>query len=110
MNSDTTISTTASVRRRVRLWRFDSAEDPNNTRRPWYRKLLDLWITFGERLGSVMSILLLTTVYLVLLGPMKLALFLMRHDPLRSARTKDQSFWISRSSEPPTVENARRQF
>lgn len=66
------------------------------------------WKPLAQRIGDFQARVILTVLYILLLGPFALFLRLLK-DPLRIKRTPG-SLWIPKSSEPASLETARRQF
>lgn len=68
------------------------------------------WMKFAHALAVVNTTVLLTIVYVFLIGPMSLAVWLLRKDFLRHRTKEDSSFWISREQVSHTLEQSRHQF
>ena len=69
---------------------------------------MEALIQFTERFGSMLSRLLLTALYYLVLGPAALVYRLVA-DPLRLARPKNGSNWIPWTGTNETLQRARRQ-
>lgn len=69
---------------------------------------MEALLQFTERFGSMLSRLLLTVLYYLVLGPVALVHRAVA-DPLRLARPKDGSNWISWSGTNDSIQRARRQ-
>ena len=69
---------------------------------------MEALIQFTERFGSMLSRLLLTVLYYLVLGPAALV-YRAIADPLRLKRTKNGSNWIPWTGTNETLRRARRQ-
>lgn len=56
------------------------------------RKILGYWIRFGNFLGDIMAVVVLTIVYWLVVGPLAVLSWLFRADFL-ALRQKGDSFW-----------------
>ncbi len=72
------------------------------------RRLLDGWMTIAGRFGSVQTLMILVLTYVLLIGPVGLALAIGRNDPLakRSLRAVG-SAWRDADSAKPSLERAK---
>ena len=68
------------------------------------------WMKFAHLLGIVNTTVLLTIVYVLLIGPMSLAIWLFRKDLLRHRIKAKSSFWITKETASNTIEQSRHQF
>lgn len=68
------------------------------------------WKHFALRLASIQNKVILSLVYILLLGPIWLLSRLFRKDLLNSNQPKANSFWIEREREKTEMERYYRQF
>ena len=62
------------------------------------RKIKKIWIQLGEFLGNIVGTVLLTIIYIVIIGPLKILSFVARKDFLRQ-KQKGDSYWIPAAKE-----------
>jgi len=74
------------------------------------RTLYKWWIAFGRALGIVNATILLTVVYIIVIGPMFLIGKLLRKDPMGHKLPEEGSLWRVKEIETHTVDHARHQF
>lgn len=67
------------------------------------------WMAFARALGFVNTMILLTVVYLVVVGPMSIIMRVLGKDPL-THRKSPESFWKPKDPVSNTINQARRQF
>lgn len=72
-------------------------------------KLWARWKPFAQRIGDFQARVILTVLYMIILAPYALFIRFIK-DPLKMRQSAGRSLWISTSSEPATLEKARRQF
>ena len=72
------------------------------------RQLLNGWMTIAGRFGSVQTLMILVMTYVLLIGPVGLALAIGRSDPLakRGLRTIE-SAWLDADTAKPDLERAK---
>jgi hypothetical protein len=69
------------------------------------------WLLFARILARVNTIILLTLIYVVIIGPMALILRILRKDPLQKKKNSlITSYWHERASSEPTIERHKFQF
>ena len=69
------------------------------------------WTAFFEGIGKVWTAVLLAIVYVLSVGPIGLAMRLLRHDPLDRRLAPEPSFWRAHEPNPLGPEQgARHQF
>ena len=69
------------------------------------------WMKFAHVLAVVNTTILLTVVYVVLIGPIALIMKLLRNDPLEQSPSQDdQSFWKRKDTVNHTLSDSKRQF
>ncbi|HUI30243.1 MAG TPA: SxtJ family membrane protein [Candidatus Acidoferrales bacterium] len=67
------------------------------------------WMVFARVLGVVNATILLTVVYIAVIGPMSIISKIFGKD-LLTHRKPVESFWRTKESTPHTLEKARHQF
>lgn len=72
------------------------------------RPVYVIWMTVATAIGMVMSTLLLTVLFFVLLPAF--SLIVRMGDPLRRRLAKDGTYWASTKPHEPTLERMRRPF
>lgn len=75
--------------------------------RALFRRISRLWMAFAHALGWVNSRILLTVLYVVILGPFALV---RRVGSLFARRNSPASYWLPKRSEEPTIASLRRIF
>jgi len=74
-------------------------------------RVKDGWLLFARTLGRVNTIILLTLVYVVIIGPMALLVKILRKDLLQKKKNATlTSYWRERASNEPTIERHKYQF
>lgn len=74
------------------------------------KKLYKLWMSFAKRLAIVNTTILLSIVYVFLIGFGALIIKLIRKDLLKHRFGKTNSYWQSKTPVEHTIEQARHQF
>ncbi len=75
------------------------------------KPVLIVWLKFAILLNWVMTHLLLTIVYLVIIAPMGMIMRLFSEDPLKRARLpQEQSYWETPEEQPKEFARYRDQF
>jgi hypothetical protein len=70
-----------------------------------------MWLLFAKMLGKVNTILLLSLVYLIVIGLMSLLVRLFRKDLLQKKMDFDQaSYWQTRKTSDQTLDRYKFQF
>jgi hypothetical protein len=79
-----------------------------------FRRLLhavrSLLIAVGNVLAVVNTFLILTLVYVVIIGPIKIVFLLLRHDPLSRTMRRNGTAWRKKERLMDDDEALRRQF
>jgi hypothetical protein len=71
----------------------------------------DGWLLFARTLGRVNTIILLTLIYVMIIGPMALLVKILRKDLLEKKKdSMKTSYWRDRASNEPTIERHKFQF
>ena len=87
------------------------AGTPARTASPWWRRLLEGWQGIAARFGFAQTQVLLTAIYLIVLGPLGAALRLGRSDPLeKRPLPPDRSGWHEVERETQDVARLRHPF
>lgn len=77
----------------------------------FFRTIKRMWLLFAQMLGKVNTILLLSLVYLVVIGFMSLIVRLFRKDLLQKKMDYDQaSYWQTRKTSERTLDRSKFQF
>lgn len=75
------------------------------------KKLYHAWLRFAQILGRINTAILLTIVYIVVVGPFALTIKILRKDLLqKKLKTSLPSYWQERSSTESTLEHYHHQF
>ncbi len=75
------------------------------------RRLLNGWMTIAGRFGSVQTLMILVMMYVLLIGPVGLALAIGRSDPLAKRGVKAvESAWLDADTAKPDLERAKLHF
>ncbi len=74
------------------------------------KTLYQWWMKFAHALAVVNTTVLLTVVYVLLIGPMSLAIWLFRKDLLRHRIKAEPSFWITKEPASHEIEQSLHQF
>jgi hypothetical protein len=100
------------LERLLHRWRFEPEPDAAGSAEgiPLRRRLYDKWIAFARVLGRINTVVLLTLVYLVVLGPVALVSRILRKDFLDRGLDARPSYWEDREEEEHTLERRSRQF
>jgi hypothetical protein len=72
------------------------------------RRLVNGWMAIAGRFGSVQTLMILTMTYVLLIGPVSLALAISRSDPLAKRGLKAvESAWLDADTAKPDLERAK---
>jgi hypothetical protein len=72
------------------------------------RRLLNGWMVIAGRFGSIQTLMILVFTYVLLIGPVGVALALGRSDPLAKRGLKSvQSAWLEADTAKPDLERAK---
>ena len=74
------------------------------------RRLYDWWMKFARLLGKVNTVVLLTLVYVVVVGPVALVFRVLGKDLLDRRTEKGESYWYERETDDQTMNRSKRQF
>ncbi len=72
------------------------------------RRLVNGWMVIAGRFGSVQTLMILAMTYVLLIGPVGLALAIGRSDPLAKRGLKAvESAWLDADTAKPDLERAK---
>jgi len=72
------------------------------------RRLLNGWMVIAGRFGSVQTLMILVFTYVILIGPVGLALAVGRNDPLAKRGLREAgSAWLDADTAKPDLERAK---
>ncbi|HCA82046.1 MAG TPA: hypothetical protein DEP53_20135 [Bacteroidetes bacterium] len=74
------------------------------------RRLYLRWMAFARVLGRINTVVLLTIVYVVIIGPVAIVFRILGKDLLDRSSEERPSYWYDRDNEEHTVERRSRQF
>lgn len=75
------------------------------------KKLFQKWKSFALKVSKVQTIIVLSLIYFLVIGPSSLILFLLGKDFLRLRSKSESSFWVEREkSAEKDLKRALRQF
>lgn len=75
------------------------------------KPVLVVWLGFAERLNQLVTYVLLTLVFFVLIVPTRLVFGVLGHDPLKRHWDPDAStYWEDAEEQPSDLERYRNQF
>lgn len=74
------------------------------------RRLYRRWMAFARVLGKINAAVLLTIVYIVVIGPVALIFRIIGKDLLDRTSENRPSYWYDREDEEHSVERRSRQF
>ena len=75
-----------------------------------FKHIYQGWKQFARRLASIQNMIILSLVYILLLGPVRLLVRLFKKDLLASKTLKANSFWIEREEKKYELERFYQQF
>ena len=82
----------------------------NSVDRSFWRRLLDGWSAIAGRFGAVQTLVILSLLYVLMIGPVGLAVAAARRDYLgRSDLRRQGSAWLEAESAKPDLERAKLQ-
>jgi hypothetical protein len=81
----------------------------NALKRLW-KTLFSWWMAFARMLGHANTILLLTVMYVLVIGPSWAVMRVFRKDPLRRKLSAGGSSWIEKAPLAHTLDETRHQF
>ena len=64
-----------------------------------------IWIRFGELLGKIISPIVLSIIFFLLITPIGILMKVLRKDLLNLKFTKDKTYWIKRSKDLGSMNN-----
>jgi hypothetical protein len=93
-------------------WKFaptNNLQPPEGKKTLW-RRLYGYWMGFAKVLGKINTIVLLTLVYVVIIGPVALVLKVFGRDLLDRRPEPRSSYWYEKTQEDVTLERSKQQF
>jgi hypothetical protein len=81
----------------------------NYLKRTWTR-ISGWWMTFASFLGYVNTIILLTLMYILVIGPSWVVFRVLRKDPLERKRVQPGSFWRAKVPLGHSLDETKHQF
>ena len=101
-----------TLRTLLSKWSFAPPTDPVKKRSAdsLRRRLYGRWMAFARVLGKINTIVLLTIVYMVIIGPVALVFRMFGKDLLDRTSDGRSSYWYDRDEEEHSVERRSRQF
>lgn len=88
---------------------MDAADSVGILKKTW-SKIFGWWMAFARFLGTVNTILLLSLMYILIIGPAWFVMRFLRKDPLRRRIPEHGSFWLEKPPLGHTLEETRHQF
>ena len=64
-----------------------------------------IWIRFGELLGKIISPIVLSIIFFLLITPIGILMKILRKDLLNLRFTKDKTYWIKRNKDIGSMNN-----
>ncbi len=100
------------IGRLLRRWSYapESTESDVVSPRTIWRIAYEYWMRFARALGRANALLLLTIVYVVLIGPAAIVLKIFRKDLLDRKADEGATYWYEKSEEQLTLERSKQQF
>lgn len=75
-----------------------------------WKKIFAGWMAFAHFLGFVNTIILLTVMYVLIIGPSWFVVRVLRKDPLRRKLGSRASYWIEKVPLKHTLDETKHQF
>jgi uncharacterized membrane protein YccF (DUF307 family) len=75
-----------------------------------WKKLKGWWMAFAHALGWVNTRVILTLMYIVIIGIPAIVLRIIRKDPLQRSYKDVRSYWMDKAPAAHTIEESRHQF
>ena len=75
-----------------------------------WSRLYSWWMAFARVLGHINTVILLTIMYILIIGPSWIVLRVLRKDPLRRKTASGDSYWIEKDPIEHTLDETRHQF
>jgi type II secretory pathway component PulM len=100
------------IGRLLRQWSYASESTEREAMPPKtiWRVAYGYWMRFAKALGKANALLLLTIVYIVLIGPAAIALKIFRKDLLDRKAGESSTYWNEKAQEQLTLERSKQQF
>jgi hypothetical protein len=93
-------------------WSYSPAKSEAEvvTSRTLWRIAYSYWMKFARALGKANALVLLTIVYVVLIGPAAIVLRIFGKDLLDRKAGESLSYWYEKENEQLTLERSKQQF
>jgi hypothetical protein len=100
-----------TVERLLRNWEFRLRQDDAQQKsRSGWKKLLDYWLRIARILGNANTFVLLTIVYVVVIGPGAVLLKIFGKDLLDRKHEDRESYWYDKAAVHQDVDHSKHQF
>lgn len=101
-----------TVEKLLRRWSYssESSEEEAIRSRTTWRIAYGYWMRFARALGKANALLLLTIVYVVMIGPAAIVLKILGKDLLDRKANENHTFWRDKVQEPFTIERGKQPF
>ncbi len=105
-------SSQVQVEKLIHRWSYapEGADGEVVRPRSIWRVAYGYWMKFARALGRANALLLLTIVYIVLIGPAAIVLKIFGKDLLDRKAGKGSTLWLEKAQEPLTIERSRQPF
>ena len=96
----------------VHRWSYSPGAQKAETgaRKTIWRVAYEYWMKFARALGKANAFVLLTLVYVVVIGPAAIVLKILRRDLLNRKAEPRFTYWYLKEYEETTLERSERQF
>jgi hypothetical protein len=96
----------------IHRWSYASEGSDEEVVRPRsvWRVAYGYWMRFARALGRANALLLLTIVYIVLIGPAAIVLKIFGKDLLDRKAGNGSTLWFEKAQEPLSIERSRQPF
>ena len=96
----------------VHRWSYspEVQEVETGARKTIWRVAYEYWMKFARALGKANAFVLLTLVYVVVIGPAAIVLKILRRDLLDRKAEPGSTHWYQKEQEETTLERSERQF
>jgi hypothetical protein len=75
-----------------------------------FRVIISYWMKFANALGWLNTRLILTLVYLIVIGIPAIIMWILRKDPLHRRYSNAPSYWINKEPVTHTIDQAKHLF
>ena len=101
-----------TVNRLIHRWSYSPEVQEVETRagKTTWRVAYEYWMKFARALGKANAFVLLTLVYVVVIGPAAIVLKILGRDLLDRKAEPGSTHWYQKEQEETTLERSERQF